>query len=179
MAIFFIPLVTLQPVGPAARPHPGSVGPVQLRAHHRRLVRHVDRDHAVGSPRDAAPCADRRAHLAAPTPHRAQALAALQAGGLTARAEPAPCSTGSSTSRRSCSRPTTCSTPRPCSSWCSHCGGLARPARKRRAPRQRTRQPARIREPLRLPSVPRASHWRNRCASYQSANKVCNAAASR
>ena len=60
MAFFFIPLLTHHVLGPAARAHAGGRRPVELRAHHRRRVRHVDLHDAVGEPRDAAPRAPGR-----------------------------------------------------------------------------------------------------------------------
>ncbi len=47
-------------VGAAAASASRRRGPVQLRAHHGRRVRHLDLDHAVGPPRHAAPRAARR-----------------------------------------------------------------------------------------------------------------------
>ncbi len=49
-------------LGTDAEPHPGGVGIVQLRAHHRGLVRRVDRDDVLGPPRQPAPRAAGRAH---------------------------------------------------------------------------------------------------------------------
>ena len=117
MAFFFIPLVTLSLSGLTPDRIPAASGPVQLRAHHRGLVRHVDLHDAVGPPRDAAPRAARRAHQRRRPRNGAGACARCRpAGSRPTRATRR--STAWSTSRRSCCRPTTCSTCRRSFSCC-------------------------------------------------------------
>ena len=55
MAFFFIPLVTITLSGLTPDRIAGRLGPVELRAHHGGRDGHLDRDHAVGEPRGAAP----------------------------------------------------------------------------------------------------------------------------
>ena len=60
-AAFFIPLMHHHAVGAAARAHPRRLGTLELRAHHGRLLRHLDHDDALGPPRHAASRAAGRA----------------------------------------------------------------------------------------------------------------------
>ena len=61
MAAFFIPLMALTLNGLPAGAHSGRLRTVEFRAHHRRLLRHLDHHHAMGPARDAASRAARRA----------------------------------------------------------------------------------------------------------------------
>ena len=77
MAFFFIPLTTLTLAGLPPERIPAAAGLSELRADHAGRDGHVDRDHAVGQPRHAAPHASRGAdgherHRARPGHHRAE-----------------------------------------------------------------------------------------------------------
>ena len=55
MASFFVPLVTLSVSGLSARSHSECLGTVQFRAHHGRLLRHLDLHDPLGSSCHSAP----------------------------------------------------------------------------------------------------------------------------
>ena len=116
MAFFFIPLVTLTLSGLPPERIPAASGPVELRADHGRRVRHVDRDDAVGRPRDPASRAAGRGDQQ----RRQHRDGAVPAGTAVerhlARPDADRRSTARSTCRRTCSARTTSSTPRRCCS---------------------------------------------------------------